>query len=367
MLKSPNHSEKVSLGRLHRYTLIVGIVSLLLAFFIFISPLLTVLIAAGVIAIDLVGLNDWLVSKIKSRGLAAFLVTIVALLVIVTPLVLFTIFAASEAVSWLKNLFTAIDWENFTLASLVPEAFSNTNWGQNLINYLNSSSVSNIDFAGIIRESLSSLTSLSGQIFTQTTNLFKSLSLVLVYSLIFVFCLFYFLYDGHSFVKHLKKLIPLPTGHKDALFTKLSQLSKGITYGVFGAALVQGVLGTIGFLIAGIDNPVFWGAMMAVFSPVPYIGPTIIWGPIVLVLGFNGDFFSAIFIALWGMLIVGTSDNLVKPYLIGKSVEINPLLVMLTLIGGILVVGLEAIIYAPFLLSLLFSFLHIYEIEYLKE
>jgi predicted PurR-regulated permease PerM len=120
----------------------------------------------------------------------------------------------------------------------------------------------------------------------------------------------------------------------------------------------------LGFYLVGVPNAALWGTIMAIFAPVPYIGTAIIWGPVGIYNLINGEVFSGLFVLIWGVAVVATIDNIVKPYLIGRSTAINPLAILLTLLGGILLFGPSGLIYGPFLLTLLFGVLHIYELEY---
>jgi predicted PurR-regulated permease PerM len=351
---------------LQKYALIFSILLLLGLFLWFISPFFAVIIIAAVIAVDLAPFNQWLTTKVRFKSVASVLTTLLVLLVGITPLALFITFVATEAVAAVKDIALGVDAGTLDLASILPERLVATEFGQGLQASLSQFTFSADEFVTIINDSLSSITSIGTELFTQTTNILKQVGLFALFAVMFVICLFYFLYEGDKLSTKLKALLPMPTKYKDPLFSRLNALSKGIIYGIFGAAVVQGVFGGIGFYIAGIDNAAFWGTMMAIFSPVPYIGPAIVWMPMVVYLLINGAYLPAIFVGLWGSLVVSTVDNLVKPYLIGKSTAINPLLVLLTLIGGVILVGVKALVFAPFLLTVLLSLLHIYELEYKK-
>lgn len=349
---------------LQRYALVIGLLILLFIFLYFIYPFFAVLIVAGVLAVDLFPFNDWLTKKLRYRSIASLISTILVLIVLVTPFVIFSIMLIQEVVDLSTHVYNTVSAESFTFASLLPEFIRNSSVGDFITNTVAGFDFNEEQIRQLLRESSSSITSVGTEIFNQTTNIFRQLTLALGYSIVFMICLFYFFYNGNMVVERLKKLIPLPVRYKDELFTRLSQLSKGIIYSIFGAAIVQGVAGGIGVAIAGVSNAVLWGFMMAIFSPVPYLGAALVWAPMTGYLFLTGDWGSGTVLLIWSMVVVSNVDNLVKPYLIGKSVAINPLLVLLTMVGGVLMIGLEALIFGPFLLSLLFSLLHIYELEY---
>lgn len=126
--------------------------------------------------------------------------------------------------------------------------------------------------------------------------------------------------------------------------------------GIVGTALVQGVLAGIGYAIAGVPGAMVLSLLTALLSLVP-AGPALLWVPAALWLYHGGHPGWAIFIALWGMLVVGLADNVVKPLLMGKGSNLPFLLVMLGAMGGALSFGLLGVFIGPTLLAVGFSLL----------
>lgn len=110
----------------------------------------------------------------------------------------------------------------------------------------------------------------------------------------------------------------------------------------------------------------FWGTATALFSLVPVIGTSIVWLPAGLILLATGNVFGGVFILLWGLLIVSTVDNFLRAYLIGGKTNTNQLVMFLAVFGGIGVFNLVGVIFGPLILTLFFTFVHIYEMEYDK-
>jgi predicted PurR-regulated permease PerM len=137
-------------------------------------------------------------------------------------------------------------------------------------------------------------------------------------------------------------------------------------FGIFFTAIIQGTLAGIGYAVVGIPNPIFWATATALFSLVPLLGTAIIWVPASIILAIMGNYVGAIGLFAWGVLVVGTVDNFIRPYLIEGRAPVHPLLTFLAVLGGILAFGLKGVLYGPIILNLLLAFLHIYEIEYAK-
>jgi predicted PurR-regulated permease PerM len=221
-----------------------------------------------------------------------------------------------------------------------------------------------ISTADVIETAQDFIGKISSVLLGQTTNILKNLTVFLLHIVVFFLAMFYFLRDGKKLIIKIKELLPLAERHRVALLKKMTALSYGIIYGIFGAAIVQGILVGLGFAIVGVNNAAFWGAIAALLSPVPYIGTSVVWVPVVITLMVSGQFFAGLFLLIWGIIIVGMADNIVKPYLIGSSTALHPLAVLLVLLGGAFAFGLKGLLFGPFVLTLALAFLHIYALEY---
>ena len=184
--------------------------------------------------------------------------------------------------------------------------------------------------------------------------------------LLLPFCMFYFFKDGPQILKKIALISPLPEAYERELWSKLSSMVKSIVVGVILTAVVQGIVGGIGFVLAGISNPIFWSTIMAVFSLVPLVGTAIVWVPAAIILAIMGSYGWAIFLVVWGVVVVGSVDNFLRPYLIGGKSNTYPLLTFFAILGGISAYGVEGVLIGPLVLVVLISFLHIYEDEYDK-
>lgn len=141
---------------------------------------------------------------------------------------------------------------------------------------------------------------------------------------------------------------------------KLLKISKntliGVVYGILGTALLQGVVAAIGFMIANVPGATFLGLMTFFLSLVP-MGPPLIWGPVALWLYSGGQVGYAIFLAVWGALVVGSIDNFMKPYFISRGSDLPLLLVLLGIMGGVLAFGFIGLFIGPTLLALAYAML----------
>jgi predicted PurR-regulated permease PerM len=116
-------------------------------------------------------------------------------------------------------------------------------------------------------------------------------------------------------------------------------------------ALIQGSLTTIGWWMVGLPAPLFWGAIATLFSFVPLVGPSLVWIPGAIVLAIQGRWISAIALCVWGSVVVGCVDYIVRPRFAAGRVNANTLLVLLSLLGGLRAFGAIGIIAGPVVLS----------------
>ena len=128
----------------------------------------------------------------------------------------------------------------------------------------------------------------------------------------------------------------------------------GVVYGILGTALLQGVVAAFGFWLAGVPGATFLGLLTFFFSLLP-MGPPLIWIPATLWLFSEGQTSWAIFLGLWGVLVVSSIDNFMKPYFISRGSDLPLLLVLLGIMGGALAFGFIGIFIGPTLLALAYA------------
>ena len=165
---------------------------------------------------------------------------------------------------------------------------------------------------------------------------------------------FFFYRDGHAVADQLHGALRRIAGERgDRLLELAGATIRAVVYGVLGTALLQGVIGAIGFAIAGVPGAVSLGFVTFVMSFIPG-GPLIVAAPAAFWLYRQGSIAWAVFILVWG-LMVGMLDNVVKPLLISRGGSTPMILVMLGVLGGALAFGLIGMFLGPTLVALGYS------------
>ena len=162
-----------------------------------------------------------------------------------------------------------------------------------------------------------------------------------------LYFLFFFVRDWERILDAIVRALPLGDERERRLFAKFAEVARATMKGTLVVAAVQGILGGVLFAVLGIEAAVLWGVVMAVFSLVPAIGPTLIWGPAAILLLATGSVGKGIVLIVVGTLVIGLVDNLLRPILVGHETKMPDYLVLLSTLGGLAVFGIAGVVIGP--------------------
>lgn len=192
--------------------------------------------------------------------------------------------------------------------------------------------------------------------FTATLTTLFSLFLVLL-------SMFYFLKDGISWKQILIHFSPLSDESGNKIVTKLNGAVNGIVKGYLLIGLVQGILMGFGLFMFGVPHAILWGMFAAIASLIPTVGTALVSIPAIIFLFVAGRNGAAIGFSIWALALVGSIDNFLNPYFVGKKIEIHPLLVLFSVLGGIALMGPIGILIGPLTISFLYALSSVYKTE----
>ncbi|MBP6926103.1 MAG: AI-2E family transporter [Candidatus Pacebacteria bacterium] len=330
-------------GKLFFYILLAAVVILAAAIF---RPFMIVLAISAALAVVLFPVYLWIRRRFaKNISWLAALITVLAFfIVLAVPLY----FIGAKVVSEAESLYHSL-----------ADGGSGQQYVTDLVNWVHSVVPGSTEFP--IREKISDMTSFItnsfGTIFTATIQTIFSLLLILL-------SLFYFLKDGEHFRHYLVRLSPLADRYDDKIFDKLAASVNGVMRGYVLIALVQGVLLGAGLWIFGVPNPVLWAVFAGIASMVPQIGTGVVSVPAILFLFFTGLPLHALGLLIWSLALVGTIDNILQPVVVGKNIDLPPIAVLFSVLGGVTLFGIAGLIIGPLSLSLFLTLMSIYREEY---
>jgi predicted PurR-regulated permease PerM len=177
--------------------------------------------------------------------------------------------------------------------------------------------------------------------------------------LVAVFALFFMLRDRGRAVATVRSYLPMTPSESTYFFERIRTMAHATIYGSLTTAIIQGTLGGIMFAILGIRGALLWGVAMALLSMIPSAGAFVVWIPTAIVLAAQGDWTRAGILVGWGTLVVGTIDNVLYPWLVGKEVRLHPLAVFVAIVGGLLAFGAAGLVLGPVLAAATLALLDI--------
>jgi predicted PurR-regulated permease PerM len=304
------------------------------------SPYATGLIGGPVLYVIFAPLNEWLRARMH-RGLAAGIVILLAILAILLPLSWFATLVVGQAQDMARSIVQSPVLDRvaeFRIGAfeLGPRLAA---MGESLVSWLGGSAF--------------------GLIGTATR---LALNLTIAF-----FVLYFLLVDPQGAWKNARPFIPFSPGNADKLQKRFRDVTNSTLIGTGLIAIIQGALVALAFVALGFGNAMFWGLVTAIFAVLPLLGSGLIWGPAVVALLFEQRFAAAIGLAVWGILVVGTTDNLVRPIVYRRWAQIHPLVTLVGAIAGVRYFGLLGILIGPLALSYFFELIRMYGEEYVRS
>ncbi|KKR61485.1 MAG: hypothetical protein UU01_C0020G0003 [Parcubacteria group bacterium GW2011_GWA2_40_37] len=195
-------------------------------------------------------------------------------------------------------------------------------------------------------------------------NIFSTVVSTFFSFILMLFTIFYFLKDGARWRKAVVVLSPLADRDDEKIIGRLALAINGVIKGSLLIALIQGILMGFGLWIFNIPHPALWGVVAAISSLIPTFGTSFVSVPAIIFLFLTGNVTSAIGLLIWATILVGTIDNFLTPLVVGGKTNIPPLLVLLSVLGGISLLGPAGILVGPLAISLLYTLISIYRNEF---
>lgn len=322
------------------------IISLVVVFLFIIKSFLMSLLFASVMVFLFYKPYQHLLRKINNETIASLLIIFFVLFIILIPSYLVINSLVIQSSIFLSSGNSIL--QNFQLDSCKYEICRNIE--------------NNFVFIEEVLDTF--LFKIKGNLPESVATIFGSIYGFVLNFFIFIFAFFFLLKDGHHFIKYLKRLIPMKNEYKEALFVKFRDVSSAVFRDTIFVALIQGFLAGLGFWFFGVPSPFFWAVIASFFALIPIVGTTIIWVPATIYLFLIGDIYPALALFVYCAVIVGLSDNIIRPLLLKKKIPVHPFLIFLSILGGIQLFGFMGIFMGPIVISLMVSVFQLYKLEF---
>ncbi len=171
---------------------------------------------------------------------------------------------------------------------------------------------------------------------------------------------FFLIRDGDGIVRAVRRAIPLADAHKQELLTQFTMVIRATVKGNLLVAVVQGALGGLAFWFLGINAALLWAVLMAFLSLLPAVGAGLVWLPVAIYLLLTGAIWQSVTLVVYGTLVIGLIDNLLRPLLVGKDTRMPDYVVMMSTLGGMAVFGLSGFIIGPTIAAMFIAAWQIY-------
>lgn len=324
-----------------RTSLITLILVLLLIIGKHALPYMSGVLGALTIYVLLRGQMKWLVErKHWGRSWAASLLTVEAIFFFLIPIL--------GIVLMLIDLFSTFDPESLNVL---------TTQAQEMIQQVE-------DRFGIelwSEENLQKLTSVSTSL---VKGLLQGMSSFFLNAFIILFLLYFMLRGYDHFESAVEELLPFTGKNKRTVSSETISIVKSNAIGIPVLALVQGVFAYIGYLIFGVENALLFAVLTTFTTIIPVLGTMIVWVPMAIIMGINGDWLNAILLGAYGFIVIGGVDNVARLLLQKQMANIHPLITIFGVFIGLSLFGFWGVIFGPLILSLIVLFINLYRHDY---
>jgi len=310
--------------------------------FLLLRPFIRPVLFAVVLAVAFEPLYERLLRLLRSSALAALAATLVIVVLVLAPLGLIAVNVIEEAGVVYQAAARYTSQQGGWAAWLAATVERPVQW------VAQKTGMPAPDVKAALLDQAHALVKVLGGWGAQ---LLSGITLSIANALLALFILFFLFLEGPKIREGLSEWSPLPPEKTAVLLGAIRDSIVANFHGMAAVAIVQGALTSLGFLFTGLGAPVFWGVAAALCSLIPVVGTAIVWLPAALFLLLQGAWGKALFLALWGAVVVGMSDNVVRPWVLSGRTGMNGLLVFFALMGGMQVFGAIGIFAGPVIMS----------------
>lgn len=310
-------------------------------------PFLSAIMWAIVLAVLMAPFHARYCAK-KNRTVGAAITTLATIFLIVLPLAVVTTILVSEVTSYARNLTESApaNGGEFTPEYFMAEA-------DKIIKPI-ADRLGNPDFSvqGWFDENKAQLSRQGG---TFAMGALRGLGVGAFTFVVAFLTLFFFIRDGHRLKEPAMELIPLPRERSEAVLDRMAKTMQAVFIGVVMVAVVQGLLAGAAYWALGVPSPMVWCFVTVILCAIPLLGAPVVYVPLSIILMAQGNWAGGIGLAAWGFIVISNVDNFLRPFIIGSRVQLHPMAIFFSLLGGVFALGPVGLMAGPVLLTLVLA------------
>jgi predicted PurR-regulated permease PerM len=329
-----NHPE------LQQKTFLILLIFVTIAFGWILLPFYGAVFWGAVLAILFAPFYRRLLARMKQRpNMAALSTLAICLVVVILPLTLITMAMLQEGVLIYEKIRSGqINFGTYfqQVVAALPQ------WLTRLLDRLDL-----LDINSIQQRLSTGAVQGSQYVATQAINITQNTFDFMVSFFIMLYLLFFLLRDGATLSTRIRDAIPLSASHKRHLFKKFTTVIRATVKGNVAVAAVQGALGGVAFWFLGIQGALLWAVLMGFLSLLPAIGAAVVWLPVAIYFLVTGAIWQGVTLIVFGVLVIGLVDNVLRPILVGKDTQMPDYVVLISTLGGMGLFGLNGFVIGP--------------------
>lgn len=347
-----NQSAKTSRSVVALISLATATLIVTFAFFEIIRPFLSALVLAAICSVLVQPLYRAVLARVGNRsGLASTITVLMGIVIVIGPLIGIAYLATTQASGLMEGADQLLDNLSEDVEALKLGTFDFPEW----MPFRQDLTEAGPQIVEKVEQMLGSIASFLASSLSGLTNGTASFFLGLF---TFLYAMFFFLPMKTSAFRPVLANTGLGVELQEKLNERIVSVSRATIKGTLLIGVIQGALGGFGFWMAGIEGAAFWSVIMAIAAAIPGLGATavVIGGAIYLAI--QGAMTTAIGLALWAVLVVGTIDNILRPTLVGRDAQMSDLMIFVSTLGGLAMFGVSGLIFGPVVAGLFITIWH---------
>ncbi|HEY7165688.1 MAG TPA: AI-2E family transporter [Candidatus Binatia bacterium] len=324
------------------------VIAVSLAFLWILWPFFGAILWGTILAIMFAPFYRELLRRIPKRRTAAAIATVIlVLLIVILPLALIGALLLQEALAVYAR-FQIGEWSFGDYTRSVLDALPS--WVFDILDRFGLTNLSAIQerFSSSLMQASQFVAARALDIGQNTLELIVNLGIVL-------YLLFFLLRDGEQLARRIRSALPLDPEQQRELFRRFAAVIRATVKGNLVVAIAQGALGGLAFWFLGVHAPVLWAVVMAFLSLLPAVGSALVWLPVALYFIATGAVWKGIGLIVYGVVVIGLVDNVLRPLLVGKDTRMPDYIVLIATLGGMAIFGINGFVIGPVIAAMFIS------------